>query len=160
MGLRETDVRCLTRRSLVAAAVISATACTASSSENNSSVPGWISDFVRLFYVEKNVRAAFEAHVIEHYRQHSAGMTDGREAAIAILDPLFSRDEFSASPLRVIIDGNLALVLLNVSAGTSVRALVIDIYRIEAEKFVEHWDIKLELPVEIADEYLLGLAAG
>lgn len=47
-------------------------------------------DFAYLFYTAKNVTAAFDKYVATNYVQHNPNIADGRAAAIAALDPLFS----------------------------------------------------------------------
>ena len=42
-----------------------------------------ITDFARLFYLERDVRRAFETFVAPGYIQHNPGIPDGRDAAIA-----------------------------------------------------------------------------
>ena len=42
-----------------------------------------ITEFARLFYVERDVKTAFETYVVPDYIQHNPGLTDGRDAAIA-----------------------------------------------------------------------------
>src|SRR5579872_5931242 len=42
-----------------------------------------VEDFVRIFYVERDVRSAFERYVAADYTQHNPNIADGRDAAIA-----------------------------------------------------------------------------
>ena len=45
--------------------------------------------FACLFYVEKDVDAAFNEYVASNYVQHNPNILDGRDAAIESLSPLF-----------------------------------------------------------------------
>ena len=112
--------------------------------------------FCDLFYRQKRVRDAFVAQVAPEYIQHSAGMAQGREAAIIALEPMFSRPTFQIVPLRMLWDGNLASVILDVSVGPEVRAIVIDIYRFAGIRIVEHWDVKAELGTQQRAGYFDG----
>ena len=112
-------------------------------------------DFCDLFYHQKRVRAAFEAHVTPDYIQHSLGIGQGREAAIVFLEPMFARPDFILRPERIMIDGDMVTVILNVTAGT-VRAIVVDLFRLKDGKVVEHWDVKSELAPDIAGSYFAG----
>jgi predicted SnoaL-like aldol condensation-catalyzing enzyme len=112
--------------------------------------------FCELFYRQKRVRAAFEAHVVPDYIQHSAGMAQGREAAISVLEPMFSRPSFQITPLRTLWDRDLSTVILDVRVGDAVRAIVVDIYRHAHGKIVEHWDVKAELAPTQRDGYFTG----
>jgi predicted SnoaL-like aldol condensation-catalyzing enzyme len=49
-----------------------------------------MADSAYLFYTAKNVTAAFEKYLATNYVQHNPNIADGRTAAIAALDPLFS----------------------------------------------------------------------
>lgn len=125
----------------------------------SSSVPSRFADFCDRFYRRKQVRAAFEAHVAVDYRQHSPGIGQGREAALAVLEPMFGRPQFRIEPLRIIHDANLAIVLLDVQVGDAVRAMVVDIYRYEGDWIVEHWDVKGEIEAARREGYFDGLSA-
>lgn len=114
--------------------------------------------FCDLFYRQKRVRAAFEAHVAEDYIQHSAGMAQGREAAILALEPMFGRASFTVTPIRTLWDGNLATVILDVRVGEEVRAIVVDLYRHDQGRIVEHWDVKAEIDPARRGSYFEGLS--
>jgi predicted SnoaL-like aldol condensation-catalyzing enzyme len=116
-------------------------------------------DFCDLFYRQKRVREAFEKHVAEDYMQHSAGMAQGRAAAIDVLAPMFARETFHITPLRTLTDRDLAMVILDVRVGDAVRAIVVDIYRRANGKLVEHWDLKYEIPEAQRESYFGGMKA-
>jgi predicted SnoaL-like aldol condensation-catalyzing enzyme len=117
----------------------------------------WLDRFCDLFYRQKRVRDAFDAHVAPDYIQHSAGIGQGREAAIAALEPMFARPTFQATPIATLVDGTLALVVLDVRVGAEVRALVLDLFRLAGDRIVEHWDMKQTLDPVTADAFLAGL---
>lgn len=119
---------------------------------------GRFDDFCDLFYRRKRVREAFEAHVAPDYIQHSSGMAQGREAAIQALEPMFGRANFSVTPTRTIWDGSLATVILDVRVGEGVRAIVIDLYRYDHGRIVEHWDVKAEIEPDQREHYFDGLS--
>ena len=106
-----------------------------------------VSDFARLFYTERNVSAAFEAHVSEHYIQHNPGLPDGREPAIVALTPKFAKDGASFEIKRILIDGDMAVIHVHVRPEPASRgAAVVDMYRLEKGKIVEHWDVIQPVP--------------
>jgi predicted SnoaL-like aldol condensation-catalyzing enzyme len=112
--------------------------------------------FCDLFYRQKRVRAAFEAHVVPDYIQHSTGMAQGREAAILALEPMFARPAFQITPLRTLWDGDLSSVILHVRVGDAVEAVVVDIFRHGSGGIVEHWDVKAELDLQQRQHYFDG----
>ncbi len=142
----------ITRQTLLLAPLA---ACVTASGAANA--PAWLSDFVDIFYRRKDVRTAFERYVAEDYIQHSEGIGQGREAAIAALSPMFARPQFQLDPIRVMHDGSLATVFVRVAVGAEVSALVIDIFRIDQQRIVEHWDIKREIPPAEADAFFANL---
>ena len=99
------------RRAAFAIALVALASCTAkdNETERNRVV---VEDFAKLFYTERNVRAAFEKHVAPRYIQHNPGIGDGRSAAIAALEPIFSRAGAQFDVKRILVDGNLAAIHL------------------------------------------------
>lgn len=118
-----------------------------------AAAPSALADFCTLLYRQKQVCAAFERHVAADYIQHSSGMAQGREAAIAVLEPMFARPQFSVTPVSTITQGALSVVMLDVRVGTNVRAAVLDIFRWQNGLIYEHWDLKQELTADQATTY-------
>lgn len=113
-----------------------------------------VQDFARLFYAEKNVRAAFIAHVAPDYIQHNPGLPDGREAAIAALEPKFSDPKASFEVKRILVDGNHAMIHLHARPEPGARgAAVADLYRLENGRIVEHWDVIQPVPPTSANPH-------
>ena len=119
--------------------------------------PQAFDEFIDLLYRQKRVSAAFEKYAVEDYIQHSPGMAQGRKAAIEVLTPMFARENFSIRPARALHDGRLLVVLLDVRLGDAVRAMVVDIFRHAHGRLVEHWDLKLEIPVDQRAHYFDAL---
>ena len=69
-----------------------------------------VTDFARLFYTERNVRAAFQRYVSDHYIQHNPGRPDGREPAIVALTPKFAKPGASFEIKRILVDGDMAVI--------------------------------------------------
>ena len=112
--------------------------------ESNRAV---VADFVDLMYRQKNVRAAFMKHVAVDYVQHNPNIADGRDAAIAALEPMFSRPEASFDVKRVLVDGDLAAVDLHGRPSSDAAGgAVVDLFRLEHGKIVEHWDVLQPIP--------------
>jgi predicted SnoaL-like aldol condensation-catalyzing enzyme len=116
----------------------------ASLTERNRAI---VLDFVELFYQRRQVRLAFETHVDEVYIQHNPNIGDGREAAIAMLEPLFSSPGASFEIKRVLVDGELAAVHLHGRTSAQTRGgAVVDLFRLAHGKIVEHWDVLQPVP--------------
>jgi predicted SnoaL-like aldol condensation-catalyzing enzyme len=101
-----------------------------------------VTDFARLFYTQRNVRAAFERYVAPDYIQHNPGIGDGRDAAIAMLEPKFSRPGATFAIKRIIVNGDMAVIHLHGRpAPDQPGGAVADIYRLSHGRIVEHWDV-------------------
>lgn len=101
-----------------------------------------VTDFARLFYADRNVRAAFERYVAADYIQHNPAILDGREAAIAMLEPKFSAPGASFEVKRILVDGDMAMIhLRGRPSPDNPGGAVADIYRLQDGKIVEHWDV-------------------
>jgi predicted SnoaL-like aldol condensation-catalyzing enzyme len=113
-----------------------------------------VTDFARLFYTERNVRAAFETYVAPDYTQHNPGIADGREAAVALLDPMFSQAGREFRIMQILVDGDMAVIHVHAIPSPGERgASVFDMYRLEAGKIVEHWDAIQAVPETSANPH-------
>ena len=111
-----------------------------------------VDDFVELLYVHRAVRVAFERHVALGYIQHNPSLPDGREAAIELLEPMFSSPSFTLDVKRVLVDANLAAIHIHARPTPDVLGgAVVDIFRLEGGKIVEHWDVLQRIPDEAAN---------
>lgn len=103
--------------------------------------------FVELFYYKREVRQAFETCVAEDYVQHNPNILDGREAAIAFLEPMFSRAGSRFDVKRILVDGDLAAVHLHGQpSGNEPGGAVVDLFRLQDGLIVEHWDVLQPMP--------------
>jgi len=104
--------------------------------------------FMTEFYVNKQVRKAFETWVDPGYIQHNPMAANGRDAAIAFLEPFFaSNPAIHYSIKRVIADGNLVVIHAHGKFSAEDRGMaVVDILRIDGCKVMEHWDVVQPVP--------------
>ena len=104
--------------------------------------------FIPLFYEQGKVREAYETWVAEDYRQHNPNATDGRDAAIAFLEPFYQRNpNHKMTVYRVLVDGDLFAVHLRGHDGPDdPGAAAVDILRVKDCKIVEHWDVTQKVP--------------
>ena len=113
-----------------------------------------VQDFARLFYAEKNVRAAFEKYVVPDYIQHNPNILDGRKAAIAALEPKFSNPSARFTIQRIVVDGEFAVIHLHGQPDpAALGGAVADIYRLRQGKIVEHWDVLQPVPANAANPH-------
>ena len=113
-----------------------------------------VEDFVHVFYVERDVRKAFERYVAQDYVQHNPNIADGREAAIQALTPLFGNPAVQLTVHHVLVDGDLAVVHLFARTAPGARgAAVADFFRLSHGKIVEHWDVLQDIPEKAANAH-------
>jgi predicted SnoaL-like aldol condensation-catalyzing enzyme len=112
-----------------------------------------VTRFMTQFYIEKQVRKAFETWVDPGYIQHNPMAATGRDAAIGFLEPFFANTPgVSYSIKRIIADGNLVAVHAHGKFSADDRGVaVIDILRVEGCKVVEHWDVVQPVPENSAN---------
>ena len=111
--------------------------------------------FIDLFYRQGRVREAFETYVHEDYIQHNPLAADGREAAIAALEPYFASNPNTIREIhRIIVDGDLAAIHIRTRQNPQDRGFaIVDILRLENGKIVEHWDVIQAVPEQSANPH-------
>ena len=111
--------------------------------------------FTDLFYGQLKVREAFETWVAPDYIQHNPLAPDGRDAAIALLEPYFkSQPGLHYTIERIIGDGKFVAVHSHgQSSPTDRGAAVVDIFRVENCRIAEHWDVYQPVPEKSANPH-------
>jgi predicted SnoaL-like aldol condensation-catalyzing enzyme len=109
-----------------------------------------VEHFLDMINTQGRVREAFERHVHESYVQHNPTAGNGREDAIALIEGLVAAPGFHASVKRIVADGDLVAVHMHVrfSEAENSGMAVMDMFRLENGKIVEHWDVIQEVPAE------------
>ncbi|WP_284124322.1 nuclear transport factor 2 family protein [Parerythrobacter aestuarii] len=109
--------------------------------------------FMERFYLDKDVRGAFETWVAPDYIQHNPMAATGRDAAIAFLEPYFKQNpDIRYTIKRVIAEGDLVVFHTLWQQNADDRgAAVVDILRVEGCKVMEHWDVIQPVPEQSAN---------
>jgi predicted SnoaL-like aldol condensation-catalyzing enzyme len=88
-----------------------------------------------------------------HYTQHNPNAMDGPEGLKAFL--AFLREKFPnyhSDIKRVFADGDYVILHVhNVPTPGARGNAIVDIFRLEDGKVVEHWDVKQEIPEKAAN---------
>ena len=114
-------------------------------------------DFVTLLYKEKKAREAFERYVDEGYIQHNPKIADGREEALAWLEPVWNLPEAQIQVRRVLVDGDYGFVqIIGRMDSQDPGSAVMNIFRLEDGIIMEHWDVTQAMPAETASGRPLG----
>jgi len=111
-----------------------------------------VTEFYDLAINQKNFEAASK-FIGSHYTQHNPRAADGLEGLKAFIN--FLRDKFPdyhSDIKRVFADGDYVILHVhNVpTPGTHGNAIV-DIFKLENGKVVEHWDVRQEVPEQSAN---------
>ncbi|KAJ5679391.1 hypothetical protein N7462_007635 [Penicillium macrosclerotiorum] len=119
--------------------------------------------FAYLFYVKKDVEAAFNQYVATNYVQHNPDILDGRDAAIDGLKPLFSAKEntfkvgttlrqtvyqlylYFTQIARVMVGPEYSTIHIKSMTEGQPSYNVFDVYKTIGSCIVEHWDCLEEI---------------
>ena len=104
--------------------------------------------FFNMIFNEHKVAEAFETYSVPTYIQHNPYAATGAQPAIDFLGPYLEQNpEATADIKRVIAEGNLVAIHNNPKANAEDRGrAVVDIFRLENGKVVEHWDVVQDVP--------------
>ena len=82
------------------------------------------------------------------YVQHNPGAADGPEGLKAFINFLRTKlPNYRSEIKRVLADGDYVILHVHNKATPDARgAAIIDIFRLENGKVVEHWDVRQEIP--------------
>ncbi len=112
-----------------------------------------VKDFYDLAFNQHRPQEAALKYLGKVYRQHNPGAGDGPEAFIA-----FAKGFVKAYPglrfdlKRIIAEGDLVVTHSRMTLSAADRgSAVMDIFRLEKGKVVEHWDVLQQIPVESAN---------
>ncbi len=138
---------------LISAAIAFALTATAAHGEPCKFTPKEVvSQFMDEFYIQKKVRSSFEKWVDPGYIQHNPYAATGRDAAIAFLEPFVANNPTQKTTIhRIIADGNIVAVHSHGWNETGDAAAkrgfaVVDIFRVDGCKVMEHWDVLSPVP--------------
>jgi len=135
---------------IVAAVIASSAAAQTSQLETNKRI-------AREFYdaaINRKDFAAASPYLGREYKQHNPTAADGAEGLRAFIDFLKMRFPNQRGEIkRVIAEGDLVVLHVHSTRGdgTPGRAIV-DIFRIENGKVVEHWDVIQDIPAQAANQ--------
>jgi len=115
--------------------------------------------FLDTVFNRHEVDAAFKMYVGPGYRQHNPKVADGRDAAIAGLTRLTHEvyPELRQEVKRTVAQGDLVTVHTRQTRSAAERAsgrgmAIIDIFRLERGRIVEHWDVVEDVPEKSAND--------
>ena len=105
-------------------------------------------NFYELAFVERKGVEAAELYLSEDYIQHNPYTATGRQAFIDYVASWAKEKPDAYSEIkRVIAEGDLVVVHVHDRLNKQDRgSAVVDIFRVENDLIVEHWDVIQEIP--------------
>jgi predicted SnoaL-like aldol condensation-catalyzing enzyme len=109
--------------------------------------------FCDLALNQAKAEEAVSMYVGDTYRQHNPHVEDGPEAFIVYVKVVSKRNPHRHREIkRMIAEGDMVVVHSHVKLDSGDRGrAVVDIFRLEEGKIVEHWDVAQPVPEESAN---------
>ena len=109
--------------------------------------------FLDMVFNQKKVKEGFDTYVGDKYIQHNPIAPDGKDPAVEILGKaLQALPGWSYDIKHAYVDGDIVVVHSHVRMKPEDRGFaVVDIFRFEKGKVVEHWDVLQAIPENSAN---------
>jgi len=113
-----------------------------------------VHEFYDLAFNQRNPAVAAEKYVGESYKQHNPTVGDGPEGFVQGMGGFLNAvPQLRVDFKRVIAEGDLVTVHSQFIPVPGTRGTaVVDIFRVENGKIVEHWDVMQDVPENAANE--------
>ncbi len=112
-----------------------------------------VREYTELAFNQRKPEEAVAKYLGPYYRQHNPGAIDGSEAFIGFVK-WFAQTypSFHVDLKRIIAEGDLVVTHSQYVRAPGERGMaVVDIFRLENGKVVEHWDVAQEIPEKSAN---------
>jgi predicted SnoaL-like aldol condensation-catalyzing enzyme len=108
--------------------------------------------FYQQLFGDKDV-SAIERYVAEGYIQHNPTVPTGRAAIQQLFAKVFAgAPRTKVDVRRIAADGDLVWLHVRAPGPDGRVSAIVDIFRVEGERIVEHWDVIQTVPEKAANE--------
>ena len=118
--------------------------------ENNKKL---VTDFYEGVFLKHQVKAYADQYIGEKYIQHNPHVPDGKAPFVNYFTGHFKENPDAKSVIkRAVAEGDLVFLHVHSTQNAQDHGVaVVDIFRVENGKIVEHWDVQQEVPANAAN---------
>jgi predicted SnoaL-like aldol condensation-catalyzing enzyme len=112
-----------------------------------------VTSFYNLIFRDHKPAEAFAKYGGDKYIQHNPRVPDGKDAVIKYFTPYFKANPDAKSEIkRAVAEGDLVFLHVHSRQNATDRGrAIVDIFRVEKGKVVEHWDVIQDIPETAAN---------
>jgi predicted SnoaL-like aldol condensation-catalyzing enzyme len=112
-----------------------------------------VTAFYNLIFRDHKPAEAFERYGGDKYIQHNARVPEGKDAVLGYFTPYFKANPDAKSEIkRAVAEGDLVWLHVHAKKDATDRGrAIVDIFRVEKGKVVEHWDVIQDIPETAAN---------
>ena len=118
--------------------------------ENNKKI---VTDFYEGVFLKHQVKAYADQYIGEKYTQHNPHVPDDKAPFVNYFTGYFKENPDAKSVIKqAVAEGDLVFLHVHSTQNAQDRGVaVVDIFRVENGKIVEHWDVQQEVPANAAN---------